>query len=267
VSNLTQTPVAASIATLAAIATVPKQYEMMKIGGAALSFSLPVPASIEDYDRLAGKPGAALEAAVDNVVYRAGSCLPELRYQFVTELEKRLLQEFPEHAEQLKRKTKTNGKTRAGEEKIVFAEAEAEYVRRVLPIVASLRNLDEVPITEFQFIVDSVMEMEDLKEDGTPNTDDAGNLIGKLVRFDPSPRDMGPREPKVLPKTYKAAGDAIVASGRADAWLEKYGVKFIAPEDADEQKLNTLKAEAVGWKIKALEDAERAKVNLAGKYE
>lgn len=246
-----------------------KEYNSFQIEGSSLKVAIPVPESIDEYDTLAGKPGLCLVSAVDNVVYR--NVLNDFRYYFCEEFEKAALAEFPGYVPDkpevaLKRKTKLVGKGKTGnEEKYAFAEGEAEYVRRVLPVIAQLRGVEEVKVDSFQSIVDAIMA--DVEEYGEPDPVTGVKPIRPKVSFDPSEAERGERQPKTLPKRFLAAGNAIIAAGKADKWMAKYEVKpVVFPADADQSKKDSLIAEAIGWKIKTMEDAEAAKINVADKY-
>lgn len=246
-----------------------KKYNSFQIEGSSLTVAIPVPESIEEYDTLAGKQGLCLASAVDNVVYR--NVLNDFRYYFCEEFEKALLVEFPTYAPTtpevaIRRKTKLVGKkAKTDEEKYVFAEGEAEYVRRVLPVIAGLRGVEEVKVDSFQSIVDQIMS--ETEEFGEPDPETGVKQTRPKIVFDPSETEKGERQPKTLPKRFLAAGTAILTAGKAEKWCSKYGVSPVIPPGTDQAKADSITAEAIGWKIKALEDAEAAKVNMAAKYD
>lgn len=263
-----------------------KEYSSFQIEGKALKVGILCPETVPEYDSLAGKDGAALDSAVDNIVYRGGSCLPSVRYYFCDMFEEAVKKEFPiqpnpeptdasitaynDLVGQLLRKTKNLGPKKRGvkageeaEDRIVFAEGEAEYIRRALPILAELRGIAAVEVDEFQLLMDRVLMLTEEIED--PDNAGAKKTV-LVVRFDPTAREPSERGPKTLPKMYLKTGEAIVADGQGDGFIEHFALGINIPEDADQAKINQLKAEAIGWKIKALEDAERAKTDLKGKY-
>lgn len=83
------------------------------------SFALLVPESVEEFDRLAGKGGAALDEANKNVIYR--SVNHEFRKEFCEALEK---------TTGIEREGKITGEGEAA--KKVYTEKEKAYVSRVL---------------------------------------------------------------------------------------------------------------------------------------
>lgn len=254
----------------------PKTYDAFAIEGSKLQATVQVPESVDEFDALGGKTGLCLASGIDNDWYRGGAA--DLRFFFCEEFERQVTHEFPNEAG-LKRKLKPSGKKKKNvdgteEEKQVFAEGEAEYVRRALPILAGLRGVDEVKVEEFQPIVDRLLRAYESK-DGvsdayTTNEDDskrdANGSPVLLIRIDPSEREARERGPRTLAKKFLAAGTQIVKDGQGDAFIAHFGVSVEIPDGADEAKIVELKSEAIGWKIKALEDAEAAKVNLASKY-
>lgn len=273
---------------------IPKTYEAFQIEGASLKATIQVPESVSEYDALGGKEGLCLSSGIDNDWYRGGAAL--LRYYFYESFEKQITGEFPS-IEALKRKVKKTG-TKKGkngepdEDKYAFAEGEMEYVRRALPVLCEARNtersreglapLEEIKVDEFQSIVDRLLTAyepaEGIKEEfvfdierarKTTITDADGNLVEVpvfLLRIDPTEHEQKERGPKTLPKKFAAAGAAVVRDGQGDAFIAHYGIALELPVDADEAKVAALKSEAIGWKIKAMEDAEAAKVNLNEKY-
>lgn len=255
----------------------PKTYDAFAMEGSKLQATVLTPESVEEFDQLGGKTGLCLASGIDNDWYRGGAA--DLRFFFCEEFERQVTHEFPNEAG-LKRKLKPSGKKKKNadgteEEKTVFAEGEAEYVRRALPILAGLRIVDEVKVEEFQPIVDRLLRAYETKEGDTSASytldldkarlDASGNPM-LLIRIDPSERERAERGPRTLAKKFLAAGAQIVRDGQGDAFIQHFGVALEIPVDADEATVVALKSEAIGWKIKALEDAEAAKVNLASKY-
>lgn len=254
----------------------PKTYDAFAMEGSKLQATVLTPESVDEFDQLGGKTGLCLASGIDNDWYRGGAA--DLRFFFCEEFEKQVTGEF--HGEAgLKRKLKPSGKKKKNadgteEEKTVFAEGEAEYVRRALPILAGLRGVDEVKVEEFQPIVDRLMRAYETKDglsdaytlDASQARLDSNGSPVLLIRIDPSERERAERGPRTLAKKFLAAGAQIVKDGQGDAFINHFGVQLEIPGDADEAAVVALKSEAIGWKIKALEDAEAAKVNLASKY-
>lgn len=88
----------------------------------SLGFVLNVqtPSSADEFDQLAKRVGACLDEAVNNVLYR--SYLAEFRDEFCDALAKQT---------GIERKEKITGKTKAGNDIVVYAETEVEFVERV----------------------------------------------------------------------------------------------------------------------------------------
>lgn len=236
-------------------------YSILAIAGASLSFTLPVPETIEEFDALAKKPGAGLKSAVDNEIYRGVNA--DVRATFCEELEKHFVEKYPDHVE-LKRKTKDSGrkkKTEGVEEPVmVYAEAELEYVKRALAVLGTIEDR-EVPVTEYQFILDSIMLMTEKVKD------EAGNEIEQLlIRFDPSRAERSERGPKTVPKVYIKAAEQLIAAGAFDRFTANHGLAYTPAEGASEADILAAKTDLVARKIQALEEAERAKIDLANKY-
>jgi hypothetical protein len=237
-------------------------YSALSIAGVALSLSLLVPENVDEFDALAKKPGACLASGIANEIYRG--VLADFRAEFCDEFEAELAKEFPD-ATELKRKTKASGRKKkveggAEEDILTYAEAELEYVRRALAVLAGLRGVGEVPITEFQPVADRVLaKTEEIEVDGV-------KVAVPLIRFDPSRAERGERGPKTVPKVYQKAAENIIAAGKRDAFIEKHGVTITMPENADEAKQAEVYKDAIARKIQALEEAERAKIDLTNKY-
>ena len=252
-----------------------KSINTLAVGAAVLVISVAVASSVEEYDRLAGQTGAALESANNNEIYRG--VLADFRYYFTEEFQKEMKEQYPSHAELL-RQTKSTGKKKRGsddEEGVTYAEAEGAYMKRALAVLASIKNVPEVPITDFQYIADRVMAQPELDAAGNPVLedvlDDSGQPTGEkkpklLIRFDPSRAERGERGPKTLPKIYVRAAEQLWSNGKADGFIAHYKLTVTPAEDADEAAIKALKIDAIARKIKSLEDAERAKEDLANKY-
>lgn len=254
-----------------------KTYSAFGILEAALSVAFLVPETSVEFNTLAkAAPGTdpCNDCAVDYNVFHG--CLADFRYYFAEEFQKAVTAEFPDHPA-LKRKTKVKAATKKSEETEVYDEAELQYVRRALAELAALRGVDKVEISEYQHIADAVMAMNETNDEGVEllyteagelTTDTELGKPRKLVVFDPTQRERAERGPKTLPKVYKTAAESIYAAGKVESFCTKNQFVLTIPDDIkdDEAKVKDYTIEKVGWKIKSLEDAERAKVNLAGKY-
>lgn len=232
----------------------PTTYDMLQIEGSCLKLTVNQPETPEEFDALAGKTGACVDNANANIVYRG--TLADGRYYICEAIDKSLAEEFPGHPE-LRRKTKLAGKKGDLE---VFDEAEAAYVRRVLPLVAHLRGVDEVKVDSFQPTLDRLQAEYEKDSEGNP-TDKL------LIRFDPSERERAERGPKKLPAKFLKAGETIVAQGQGEKFLAHFKVAApVYPSDATAEQKSALLAAAIGAKIKSMEDAKLQEKNLADEY-
>lgn len=171
-----------------------------------LSFKLPVAASVESYDALAGRSDAVLESANSNVTYR--STLPNIRARFA---------ELLEEETGIARKTKeVPGKSEDDEPKEVYDESENVYFKRVLSETGNADNP-----AAFQHIADKVSA--EVEEGGF--TDDDGKFIE--LRFDPSGRQTssGPRKRRIA-KSYLEKAQQIIDAGKGEKWAEVWGEKL-----------------------------------------
>lgn len=210
--------------------------------------------AMREYDALAKKAGSAVESAINNEVYRG--VLADFRSEFTDTLETQLVAQFPDN-EDVKRRTKQNGTkkvtapdgTVTEEPKYVYAESEQEYVNRMLALLAKTREVTDVPITEFQSLVDAILAKDDVDEE-------TGSIDGKLIRFDPTRPERKPAGPKKTPDYALKAADQIIAAGQGTAFATKFGVSGEPTR------------ESIGAKIHELELAEaRARqAQLANKY-
>lgn len=244
-------------------------YNALAIGAAALTLNVPVASSIDEFDKLSGRDGAALDSANNNEVYRG--VLADFRYYFCEELQKQLKTEYPQHPElarQLKKKEKDDDAD-------AYSEPELKYFRRVLATLASIKGVPEILPTVYQPLADYVMSLNETDADGKDvlfdDVDENGNPVKvtkKLIRFDPSRSERAERGPKQLPKVYIKAAETIFGQGNADAFIKHYQLTPVIPEDKvdDETVVKAAKIDVIARKIKALEDAERAKEDLSAKY-
>jgi hypothetical protein len=171
-----------------------------KFESLGLVLSLMVPAAVDEYDTLAKKPGACLEDAIDNVVYRGA--LADFRFYFCEALEE---------TTKIERKTKpvlddkgvqkTKKVNGVDEPQWAYDESEATYVKRVCLQTGK-------KITDFQSLADEVMARTKEVKDGDVVT----NI--NLIRFDPTPSERGPGGPKKIAKVYIEAAEKVIAQGK-----------------------------------------------------
>lgn len=197
--------------------------------------------SIEEFDQLAGRTGAGLDSANSNEIYRG--VLTEARDEFCTLLEQQT---------GIERKTKESGRKRkndtTGEEEpvYVYAESEAEYVRRVVALLTEQHNAK---------MREQNPEHKDIGE--IPWQEEFKQIVARLsvggdkeVKFDPKKTERGgPR--KMEPRFLKAADD-LIGKGLVEQWVAKYG--------GDGSR------EAIATKVRELQLAEEAKQDLSAKF-
>jgi len=141
-----------------------------------------VPETVEEFDSLAGRSGACLEEATDNVIYRG--VLAEFRSKLVDALEKDT--SFP-----IEREQKKNAKGEPQFDKdqkpiLVVSESEGAYKKR---LQAHLGLDDDAFAARFAPLAQQVAQG---------------------IKFDPKATE---RKPKTPPKTYLEAARSILAQG------------------------------------------------------
>ena len=168
-----------------------------KVKTLGFDINVKVPASIEDFDKLAKQTGAALKSAVLNVIYR--SVLATFRDTFTEKLAEKT---------GIERSTKETGKFRTiksteegvadtKEAIVVWAETESDYFDRVVAtLVTSEGKTKEEVIASFQSLADSIA---------------AG------IAFDPSESAPSSSGPKKIAKQYLDTAQVIINAGKADA--------------------------------------------------
>lgn len=175
-------------------------------------FKHEVPDSVAEFDRNAKKEGACLEEATNNVVYR--SSLAEFRAAMCEKLES---------LHGVERKTKVSGKNKAGEDIVVFAETENDYIERV----AAEKKLEASTLQSI------------------------GDEVAATIIFDASAsvRKSGPVK---LGKQWLDLGAQAIAKGIettkfAKGWHKMFGVQFPGvtlsdkKEDTDKNNLAVAK--------------------------
>jgi len=181
------------------------------------------PASVEEFDKLAGKTGACLAEAVSNVLFR--SMLPEFREKFCEAIATKY---------NVPRKTKpdpSGKKDTNGNPKEVFAETEVAYVERVAAQLG-------VDVSAFQPLADELCKQK--RADGSP-----------MFVVDPRVRERQPREATPGKKNLETA--AQILNGPKDAL--KRAIKRI--RDSGYQLPDTPTAEQLAWGIKHWRDSQR----------
>lgn len=180
--------------------------------------TLALPTTVEEYDKLAGREGAALDAAVKQTVYH--KTLGDAREAIV---------EAAEAAFDFARlEIDTGKKTKKENKPITVWEEPDDYVKRLFAEKGWDRNNPPAEWTD---------------------------LTSKLeIEFDPSAR-VRESKAKTLAKVYVAAVDQIYKAGKQATAAEKLGLTLTGDEAADKK--------AIGWAIKAREDAKRKAAEAA----
>lgn len=216
-----------------------------------------VPETVEEFDKLAGKPGACLDEAISNVVYRG--VLAGVRYTFAEKLEA---------ASGVKRKTidtgekrkvttkspdvlnedgtvKTPGVETTTEEPILEYAPEVATEQKYINFVRAAKNLSpEAFVLQYQSLMDEVVALPDNK-------------------FDPTQTESKPKGPKVLGKQYSDAALRVFTNGTVERNVKRIKdesgieVTFIAESTTDVEqaaKDRAVNVERLGWAIKGNED-------------
>lgn len=195
-----------------------------------------VPASVEEYDQLAKKSGAALESANANTIYR--SVLAKVRDGFTDKLAE---------LTGIARKTKESGKFEkfpdgskndAGEDVagkddpskpiLVYIETEADYFDRVIVETKSPRE-------SFASLVQEVAD---------------------TVKFDPSASEATPKGPKVTAAIYLKTAQDLIDAGRGEIVAAKLSESLGLVVEPTKESLGAAIAE----------DQRRKKAALANEY-
>lgn len=201
-----------------------------------LSFSnlnYAVPATVEEFDRLAQRQGAALDEANKNVLYRA--VLNQARYGFLHGVDEekdaagtvtRAKIVGLEEATGIERKTKitkpevkdADGKI-TQEEVSAWDETESNYEDRVYATLVQREAFPSVDaaIASFAPLMQSVLD---------------------ALPFDPSKQERASAGPKKTPKTYFGIADALIEmAGSVEAAVAKFSAKTGRTVDATRDAL------------------------------
>jgi hypothetical protein len=233
-----------------------------------LTAAIGVPETVEEYDSLAGKPGACLESGVMNAVYRGRGGLADFRYYLVHGITEDDLKSEDnkglfavtspvdglEQTTKIERKWKDSldkaGKpvVRDGETVQVPAESEDEYVKRVL-----VEKGGEVE--QFQPIADG---------------------ISAALILDPKARERKATGPKKLAARFKDFAGSLLSKGTFATFLSGMFVKetskpapaftptgdtskiytFTNPRTKETGEVSDKDAETLGWFVKEWETAK-----------
>jgi hypothetical protein len=149
--------------------------------------TIAVPSTVEQFDKMAGTAGVALENAVANVLYR--STFPKVRKAFLARVEDLTKISRKSHEES------TGKKDAEGKDvtRTVYDETEGKYMKRVLA------SIDADTSAQLPAIFAEVLGLDE-------------------CRFDPSERVAGPKK---IPAMYTEAAETILKAGRGDAAAAK----------------------------------------------
>jgi hypothetical protein len=176
-----------------------------------LSWLLPVTESVDEFDQKAGRVGACHDEAVNNIVYRAGTMLPAVRYLFVEAIAKET---------GIKRNQVQETETVDGKEVTKMVddpkESDGKFLNKILAQTGK-----------------KVEDFTHLQADVLAHTDKNGQLS---VRFDPKERERKEKK-DTMPKRYLDGAGLVLIKIKAKnitvhQWAHKKGVALAA--DADE---------------------------------
>lgn len=206
-----------------------------KVSMLGLELLVAVPETIEEFDTLAGKPGAALASAIANEIYRG--VLTEARSEFCG-----LLEDYSG----IPRATKESGRTRkkddgSTEPVLVFAETEADYVKRVIAELTVKANNGKP--------TDQQVEEIPWKSEFAPLVARLSVGGDKEVKFDPKATE---RKSNKIEKRFLDGADNIIAQGRVQDWIAKWG--------GDGSK------DAIALKLKELVEEQERQKPLANQF-
>lgn len=154
-----------------------------------------VPDSVEQFDQLAGRNGACLDAATKQVVFH--KLLGDVREDIVEACVKAF--EFP-------RLEVDTGKKRKDGSPILVDEDAKDYIHRLF---ADREWERENPPAQYRDLVASLE-----------------------IKFDPS-ATVRVSKGKVLPKMYLEAGERIIANGNGFKWANQFGITLTGEAEAD----------------------------------
>lgn len=241
-----------------------------KFSSLGLEINLNVPSTVEEFDQNAGKTGACLDEAINNVVYRG----------MLAEYREALLHGLPEVKDAagnitrpaidgletitgIERPTKevknADGSTKT--RKVTNPDG-TETVEPVL--VYADPGKTESDFLEFVCAQKGWTSPEAKKANIQPLAD----KIAAALVFDAKASERKPTAPKTLGKDYKVAAERVFANGNLDKALAAIGSQSKAvvtlveePTDTASEEYKAARAknvESLGWAIKANEDWKRA---------
>lgn len=208
--------------------------------------SFQVPETVEEFDANAKRVGACLSEAINNVVYR--SSMAEYREGFLHGYD--VLDDAGKVVKHIKgvdevtgieRKTKSSGKQRTvkgadgvetKEDITVWDEKESEYLDRVI----AEKGWDEATAAK--------------------NLQPIADAVAGAIAFDASARERKPAQPKKLPQMYVDSATRVIDNGNQEKIVKKLlkESNTVVTLTGDREK----DIQALGWGIKANEDAKRA---------
>jgi hypothetical protein len=197
-----------------------------------LVVKLNVPSSVVEFDKLAGRDGACLEEAINNIAYRGA--LAEFRDTLLHGDEEKKLVGL-DSITKVERKIKTrNG--RDGKVIEEWAESEGDHFKRIL---------------------------EATKQDAS-NFQPQADKVSAVLVFDPKKAEAKPRGPKKLAQQYKNTASAILKGPHVVKFAKD--VKAAIGLDLIVTKDETKDVEAFGWAVKRFEDwkAKRSTASYTG---
>jgi hypothetical protein len=207
----------------------------IKVKSGGVYYAINVPETVEEFDQLAKREGAALASAIDNVIYRSANA--QFRSEFADLVEKET---------GIERKTKVSGTREVEDEEgnkteediVVYDESEGKYLNRVYAELDL--ELEEQRQARFQ------EQIEQAAED---------------IKFDPSERQAATKKPKKARKEYRETAEAILEAGGEEG-LAKTAAKLSDMLGYEVEA--TLEAVALGIQINETKDVdERASKYLS----
>lgn len=205
------------------------------------SFKVPmlIYESVDEADKAAGRPGATLDEANKNLLYRG-------TYADARELIVEIVQEMTK-VPFLQRDTgEKDDKGQPIMERDTDKDSDAKYVKRALAAVA-------IPFDKLQ------AEITKRAKGYTYKGDDGADVTVPALAADITQRERKPKKPAVLPAKYKETAAGIIKAGnlaKFNKTTAKYGIAEFKPT-GDAEKDNV----ALGWVCKKYADAKRAEAD------
>jgi hypothetical protein len=171
-----------------------------------LDFDIEVPTTVEEFDSLAKKPGAALNEAILNVIYRG--TLKEVRDRFITALEKAVGMNFPT----VQRKNKDGSTTEIYDPEV----SDGDFIETIRAkkswMTPEAWKAGGIPIL-----------LEALKGDPKAVLDDGkpDEAARKPVVFDPTASERGVTQPKKLPAAYLDAATRVFTNNNQHKMVDR----------------------------------------------